>query len=131
MSTTSPYGWDKSCIDDLDPAMIEVGGNLILAQACARRLSTPRGQLIDDRNYGYDLKQWLGQDVDPAQIAQIRSGIASELLKDERVLAVTAVAVFVASTEILTVSAVIQGATGPFTLVLSVGAVTVQILQAA
>lgn len=128
-TTPSPYGWDLSCATDLDPTMTEVGGNVILAQACARRLITPRGQLIDDASYGYDLHQFLGADLSKPDVAKIQSGITQELLKDERVLAVTTVVVLQPSASVLTVTAVIQGAAGPFTFVLGVGSVSVQLLQ--
>ncbi len=131
MSNANPYGVDLWWNGDIDPYGREVGGTLVLAQACARRLSTPRGQLLGDPNYGYDLSQWLNADIQlgQPQIAQIQSNINAELLKDERVLDVQGTTVFVASQEQLVVTVGIVGAAGPFTLVLAVSSVTVQILQ--
>jgi hypothetical protein len=124
MTTSSPvnltYGTDLKCVEDFDPGMIEASGNLVLANACARRLITPRGTYVGDANYGYDIKQFLGDDLSPQQVGKIQSNIAAELQKDQRVQSVSAIAVLATSTSILTVTAVIEGALGPFSLVLSV-----------
>jgi phage baseplate assembly protein W len=127
MASTSPYGWDLSCVDDLDPSMLEVGGNVVLAQACARRLITPRGTYVGDANYGFDLRQFIDDDVSQAQVAKIQAAIQQELLKDARVQTVTATAKLNESTSVMTVTAIIQGAAGPFSFVLTVGALAATI----
>lgn len=63
------YGTDLSCVVDLDAGLAEVTGNTLLAQALARRLITPRGGLLDDPNYGYDLTQFLNADIGPTDLA--------------------------------------------------------------
>lgn len=122
------YGWDLSCVNDLTLSMTEVGGNVVLAQSCARRLITARGTLVDDANYGYDLTQFLGDDLDPVQVGRIQSNVAAELLKDDRVQSVRAVAALSLG-GILSVTAIIEGASGPFTFVLSISdqAATIQV----
>ena len=119
LPSNSPYGTDLFGWTDLDPAMVEVGGNLVLIQACARRLITPRGAQIDDANYGYDIEQWLGADVSAADVAQIQVQIQQELLKDERVLACTAALTFTEDTIVANVQ--VTGANGPFTFTLTIG----------
>jgi hypothetical protein len=73
------------CVFDLTPAMAETSGLHMLAQAAVRRLTTQRGTLIDDLNYGFDVRQFLGSDLSPADVAKIGSQCDSELLKDERI----------------------------------------------
>jgi hypothetical protein len=118
-TSVNPYGWDLSCVNDLTASMTEVGGNIVLAQSCARRLITARGTLVDDANYGYDITQFLGDDLDPVQVGKIQANIAAELLKDERVQSVRSVAILSLG-GVLTVTAIIEGASGPFAFVLSV-----------
>lgn len=119
-------GSDLSCVSDLDPGGAEVSEKLLLAQALARRLTTPRGRLIDDANYGYDLNQWLNADVGPAELAQIQSQSQAECLKDERVQSVTVTVTYVLTVMIVTIS--IVSALGPFQLVQSVNGITTQLL---
>lgn len=125
------YGTDLWCVQDLDLGGTEVDGNLVLAQACARRLITPRGGLLDDLNYGYDLTRFLGDDLGTPQLAIMRSGIQAELLKDERVLSANVVAAFSTASGILTVAVGIVGAAGPFQFVLTVSSLAAPLLQVA
>ena len=121
------YGTDLSCVTDLDPSGAEVSGRLLLGQAIARRLITPRGRLIDDANYGFDLRQFIDDDLGPADIARIQSGIQTECQKDERVLSAIATVVYSAGTLLVTVQ--IQDGAGPFNLVLAVSSVTAALLS--
>jgi phage baseplate assembly protein W len=111
----------------MDAAAAEVSGRTCLAQAMARRLSTPRGRLIYDPNYGYDLTGEINDDVTPRDIARITANVNTECLKDERVVATNVTATFANS--ILVVTIVLTDGQGPFTLVLAVTAVTVTLLQ--
>jgi hypothetical protein len=121
------FGYDLSCVNDLDPGMAEVGGITVLAQALARRLITPRGQLIDDPNYGYDLNGFLNDDIDPIQDPpRIAAGIDLELQKDERVFSSTSQVTF--ATNVITTTTQVLSALGPFTFVLAVSNVTAQLL---
>jgi len=120
------YGTDLSCVADIDANGFEVSGRLLLGQALSRRLSTPRGRLLEDANYGYDLSQFLNDDLSGADLGEIRTGAEAECLKDERVFAATAAVTLVAN--VLIVSLVIQDGIGPFPLVLSISAVTTTVL---
>jgi hypothetical protein len=120
------FGRDLSCVTDLTPDCREVTGFRVLGEAIARRLLTPRGRLIYDPNYGYDLSQFLNADLGPGDTAKITANIQAECLKDERVLQAQASVVLQGS--VLSVTATIATAAGPFTLVLSVSAVDVQLL---
>lgn len=119
-------GTDLSCVQDMDAAGAEVSGRTCLAQAIARRLSTPRGRLIYDPNYGYDLTGEINDDVSPADIARITSNVNAECLKDERVVSTTVTATFANSTLVVTI--VLTDGQGPFVLVLAVTSVSVSLL---
>jgi hypothetical protein len=126
--TQPDYGTDLSCVFDLDPMGAMVTGRTLLSQALIRRISTPRGRLLDDPNYGFDVTDALGDDVTAADVAQIGSGMDSEFLKDERVVSSVTVVTFARG--ILNTTSTITDGTGPFSLVLSIDKVTGQILQA-
>lgn len=120
-------GTTLSCIFDCTAEYAVVSGRTCLAQALARRLITPRGGLIDDPNYGFDLTQFLNADMSPTDIAQCESGTEGECVKDERVLSADA-SVSVTPTGSLIVTITVTDADGPFSLVLAVSDVTVQLL---
>ena len=128
---TTNYGYDLSCVSDLTPLMAEVSGRRLLSEALVRRLQTPRGALIDDPNYGYDLVGEVNDDLGPSDVGRIQANVQAEMLKDERVIAAAATATFLNGT--LTVNIAITDGVGPFTLTLSVtsGLLTVQLLEAA
>lgn len=123
-------GVDISCVDDLSPNMLEVTGRLLLAQAIARRYMTPRGRLIDDPNYGFDLTQYVNDDLSQADIARIQAGAQAEAEKDERVESAN-VTINLSTAGIMIVTVVLVDSQGPFTLVLSVNSVSIQVLKAA
>lgn len=121
------YGHDLSCVEDLDDEMTEIDGRMVLGQAIARRLITPRGGLIDDPNYGTDVRGYLNDDVDNATIQRLASEIAAEAIKDEQVLSATATVSVLAG--VMTVAVAVVDAAGPFKLVLAIDAVDVTILK--
>jgi phage baseplate assembly protein W len=85
------YGLDISAVEDLDPMAREVEGEDALAEAIARRLTTPRGSLgDDDPDYGLDVADFLHRAMTAAEIASIPGLVRGELLKDERIADVNA-----------------------------------------
>ena len=82
------YGSDLDCTDDLDPLMRELPGDSprIVAQSSIRRLSTPRGGLVHDADYGTDLRV-LCRNPDITN-DRITAMIRGEILKDIRVRSV-------------------------------------------
>lgn len=93
------YGADTWCGDSLVTGRL-ARGVMNVALALYRRLITPRGTLRpldetsneDELNYGFDLAQYCGA-VGPELAVLIAPGqIQAELLKDDRVLDVRAVA---------------------------------------
>ena len=81
------YGTDIWCETDLHPRMLEVDGfaTLALAQALVRRLDCPRGQLLDDPDYGLDIRGMLNRGLTAAELRAMPGQIRSELEKDDRV----------------------------------------------
>ncbi len=127
--TVSPvYGHDLSCTTDLDPGMLEVDGVTCLSQALFRRIITPRGTLIDDPNYGFDVTQYLNDDLAQSDLARIASQIDAEFLKDERVIRSSTTVTLVAS-GVLSIASVVNPSVGPaFQLVVTASQVTQQLL---
>lgn len=122
------FGSCWSCVSDLTMPSVMVTGNRVVAEAIARRWSTPRGGLIDDPNYGFDLSDFLGDDLDPSGLGRIASFAGAEAIKDERVLSCS-VTLTLSTAGRMTVNGLVRTATGPFRLVLSVDQVSVSLLS--
>jgi phage baseplate assembly protein W len=123
-------GSDIHAVTDLDGAFRVVSGRLAHAQAIARRLGTPRGDLErigDDPDYGTDLRAYVGADVGPRVVFEVQSAVEREALKDERTLSASAVATFAG--DALMVALRLADADGPFSLTLAVSDVTVSVLK--
>ena len=109
-----------------------VTGAELVAQACYRRLITPRGMLATDPNYGLDVAGYAGALGDSASVA-LPAMVENELLKDDRVLSVnvTASRAANATAETLTLTIRVQ-TTDPqisFTLTIGVSDVSVEWLE--
>lgn len=127
------YGNDISCTTDLDPFGVVVSGTLMIAQACVRRLMCRKGSLLSDPLYGIDVRDFLNSRIDAAALnSRIPAMVQGELLRDERVQSAVVTATYSSNTRTLSLDIRCVGATGPFSLVLSVlaGEVTAQILAA-
>lgn len=111
---------------DLDPWFTFVSGPDAVAQACVRRLTTARGSLLDDPDYGYDLRLFVN-DHAPNAVA-IAAEVEDQLVRDERVLRASATVTFTEATGTLAVSVFLTLAEGTFRLTLEVSAVTVTLL---
>jgi len=141
VASTVNYGSDLSCVDDLTPHMLVDSGPRLVAEAIARRLITPRGALLDDATYGYDVTQFLNADIGPGDLGRIAAGVASECQKDQRVFSASVdvewmpaagnTSVEPVGTGYIEITIALVLASGPFTLVLAITQVTVQILEAA
>jgi hypothetical protein len=82
------FGADVSTFlnGDLDPSFASITGQYAVAEACVRRLGTPRGSLVDDADFGYDLRLVLNRGLQPGEVYTIAENVRAECLKDERVL---------------------------------------------
>lgn len=127
------YGSDLSLVDDLTPNMAVVSGLRLVGEAIARRLQTPRGALLDDSLYGFDVTSLINADMDRGDIANLNAGVRSECLKDQRVRTAQVTSTFVEqqapSLGYLQITISLGTNNGPFTLVLAASQVTVSILQ--
>jgi hypothetical protein len=107
-------------------------GFIVVAEAIARRLQTPRGALLDDANYGTDLTEELNNDIDASDLGRIASATTSECLKDQRILHADTTVTFTTDPSRpgeLDVTISLTTLLGPFTLVLAVSQVDVSILN--
>jgi len=122
------FGTDLSCVTDIAADGRAVTGRLVVAEACARRLITPRGRLIDDPDYGFDLTAYVNEDLTPSDLAALRSGAEQECAKDERVTSAV-VEAELDGAGLLIVNIDLSTGDGPFSLVLAVSATSVSILS--
>lgn len=82
------WGSDLSCVTDCDASFSELPGDnsaLIVAQSSARRLITPRGAVLDDPDYGLDLRAYCNRGVTTQDLRALQTRCVAELVKDERV----------------------------------------------
>jgi hypothetical protein len=121
---TLPYG---SCLAtlpsltavlDLTPDMQVATGRAVLAQSLIRRQTTPRGSVITSPNDCIAVQQLLSAGMTQAALAALAGAIRQELLKDQRVNAVS-VTISLSPTNVATISEQIQSSTGPFSLTLT------------
>ncbi len=111
---------------DLDPSFALAYGYRALGEALARRIETRRGSLIDDPQYGTDVRARINDNLDARGLAEIAIAIVNEWQKDERVFLARVTCTLAAG--VLRIVGTVQTATGTFRLVLSVDAVTVTLL---
>ncbi len=123
------YGVDFSCTSDLEDELRVISGPLVLAQALVRRWSTPRGMLIDDPDYGTDLRENINESVDNLALIRIRSECRAEALKDERVVdCVITASRYDQGTGVVTLMITIEAREESITMVLAVSDLTVDLL---
>ena len=126
----SPFGWgsDLDCADDLTENMAELQKDdlLLVVQSCYRRLSTPRGLLEDDPDYGFDVVGLLHSGLTARDMSRVSGQVVAELTKDDRLETVEARATFDGST----LEIEIKGSTriGDFSLTIGVTAAGAEIL---
>ena len=105
-----------------------VSDALNVLNALARRYRTTRGTLFYDLEYGYALTDLVGSDLSDAQIDQAENDIAAEAEKDARILSADADVVPNSNgTFLVTVTVTLKE--GTFALVLSVSALTVEVVR--
>ena len=115
------YGTDVSTYPDLDDTFAPLSGIAVIAQAIARSL--------EDARYGVDLRHWLNESLEEADVFHLQQTIEAQCLADERVQGV-AVSVMQPSLYELRIAIDVEPAQqGPFRLVLKVTSVTVEVLS--
>jgi hypothetical protein len=124
---TPDFGSDVSTFvaGDLDPSFNLITGPHVVAENIARRLSTTRGTMIDDPNFGLNLRDFLNSAMTPQQIFALQKSVEAECEKDDRVLDASAQLTYTSvAGGTLRVSVVFNTSAGPFALDLSVSALT-------
>jgi hypothetical protein len=121
MSMLPEYGTDVSTYPDLDDTFAPLSGIRVIAQAMARSL--------EDAQYGVDLRQWLNESLEAADIAHLQQTIESQCLRDERVQDVSVVVAQPTLYELRIAIDIEPSQQGPFRLTLKVTALTVELLN--
>lgn len=122
------FGSDFSGVEDLDANLTFLSGDqpeaLALAQAVARRITTPRGGLFYRQSYGDDIRNYISDTANAGIVAQ---QVSAEIRKDERISACDTQITAVGETWMMVIGCTAStGAT--FTLTIAVSAVTVTLL---
>lgn len=120
------YGTDVSAIPSLSFELKTGIDNL--AEAIARRFSTPRGGLFYDLDYGYDLRDLVNKRFTGDSVYEIASEIAAEAEKDPRILSADA-ELEKTGDRSYKIALQLETAEGPFELILAIDAVTVEVLH--
>lgn len=81
------YGSDLYCDGDATDDFRELPGtdSTLVVQAILRRITTPRGTLLDDSGYGDDVSRMLHQGMTMADKKSAADMLSAEVLDDDRV----------------------------------------------
>lgn len=79
------YGTDLSCVQDSTDDFKEVSGPMVVVQRVARRFITPRGSVLDDKDFGCDMRGLLHHGTPLAELRNWQSRMRNEALKEETV----------------------------------------------
>lgn len=105
-----------------------ISGYRSLGEQLIKRLSTRRGTLFYDLNYGDDLRLFMNRPINQAILDQIRYTIKSQCEQDPRVNNADVTVNYNSSTLSLEVDIFVTTLLGPFTLVISVSALTIELI---
>lgn len=124
------FGADLDCADDFTPLFDELDTKdpKLVAQAVYRRLTTPRGGLIDDPDYGFDVRTLLHKPLSATYQAAIPGLIRAEVMKDDRVATCTVTLSNVTPLG-FDVAVACTTARGPFSLTFSVADAAVRLKE--
>jgi len=134
VTPTNPYGQDFAIVIvggvlDFLPTMGLATGRTLLQQSLICRQTTPTGSVVDCPNDCFDVRDWISEGMTAQQLAQIGTTISNELMKDQRVSMANVTATYSIQTAKLTLTEQITSLYGPFSFVLAVGSVTVELLN--
>lgn len=123
------FGFDILTLPDLDTSFAPRRDQVMLADAFLRRLYTRRGLIWSDPSYGFYVLDYLNDELTPTMLAELVAGIEAQAELDERISGVDVRATFNPRTEKLNLRIGIASAAGPFTLVLGITSVTLDIFM--
>ena len=110
---------------DISPMLAYATGIQVLIQSLIARQSCVSGSIIDSPNEGIDLRTYIKSGLTQADLANIPSLVQKQIARDQRVQSVTVTGQYDTDTNIMTLTETIMTALGPFTLTVSVSALTV------
>lgn len=125
---TAALGVGLDMVSDLPKKWSFASGFKVVANSIARALTTPNGAADWAPGRGFDVRLLLKLGATPAQVAQAEHYITAECEADERVSSAEVSIAFVSSTGIATITIALVTTSGPFTLILQVSDLTVEIL---
>ncbi len=120
------YGIDFVSVPDM--GFTTVNGQRAVAEAIYRRFTTPRGLLAFHPDYGFDVRALLNESFDTQQLTTVKTALEREAQKDQRIRDINIGVDFNAQAFTLTLTFRITLATGPFSFVLTVSQLAVQML---
>jgi phage baseplate assembly protein W len=124
----SGYGSDILVFPGLDETFNLVNDGRVLAEALGRRLTTPRGALPFHPDYGLDVRAWLNEGFTQDAAYRLKAAIERECEADERVASATSSVSFNLAAQSLRFKVSCATATGPFTFVMNVTSLTIELL---
>lgn len=124
------FGTDISNITDISKDFALASSLDNLGKALLRRLSTPRGGLFYDDEYGLDIRSYLSAGMNQPELLAFTAAVGGECLKDDRIKDCTVDASYRQADFTLTLRLLCETEFGPYRLVLAVSAVTIEILNA-
>lgn len=131
MATNTDYGEDVSTFldGDLDPYFRPLTGARVVAEAIVRRWTTPTGGLFFEPGFGVDVRELASQAMTPQTVFTLGAQLAAQAEEDERVQSALVELSLDPRPRRLVVRGEIRTATGPFTLVVSVDRLSVELLE--
>lgn len=86
------WGSDLKCVDDIDARGTELDPDsyAVLGQDAYHAVTTARGSLPDDPDFGIDLRSLIHKATSTAEVMALEGAIRAELLKDDRIADATA-----------------------------------------
>jgi hypothetical protein len=122
------FGTDVSVEPDFDETWTPISGPQVLAERLVRRLTTPRGTLPFWPDEGTDIREFVRDTIDQSVLFTLRQTLVNECEKDEQVSSADATASYNESTSTITAAVSVDAGDGPFRLVLSISALSVDLL---
>lgn len=103
------YGRDLSCTTTLAGDLAEVDPTSVRAigEALIRRLITPNGSLLDDPDYGEDIRAALNRGTAQADLLRLAGRVRNEICKDDRVESANVTCAFATGARTLTIAALV------------------------
>ncbi len=130
-SETQDFGQDFATFPDLSGGMALLKGGRVLSEALLRRFSTNRGELPFHPDFGFNLRDFLGEGLTDEQLFYLKASMEAEAEKDERIDQAVVDLTFNRSTQALTARMRLLTAVGPYSLTLLVTQLRTELLEAA